>query len=686
MDAQVARGVHLAGGMGWEKCRRACVLDEGGALDPIPRCELLAPVNDKGALLPPRGGGFPIPGGSGPGAPLERRGGTGAALHLAQRGQAQAGDLDGKPVPPVEAVLVAEDLVKGRERRLHGGGEGRGGGEVDPRAPGVALVVHVRRPQEEPGVAGDARGLQILLRLPLQLPEALIQLLRAPLPEGEAEGPGVFVPAIRVEEARRPEPGGEGGDDHLRHPQFGRHARRQERARPAVGHEGVVARVLSGARRGLPDGPGDGPLGGLEDLPGDDLGSARAEGAQALLREGAAEREGSPGQGAGQPAQDADRVEEGGLLAAPPVAERSCLRRDAARPQAGDPPRPPSGGEAPDGQAGNLHAGKLRPSIRRLLGGESQDAVLDQGDLGGGVPQVEGDGPADAGRAGEGGRGEESSRRAGEGRGEGLAQAFPGGYGAPVRAEGEDGGVRTGGLGRPHGSLSQRPSDEEAAGGIQQSGAGPRLLAAGHPAGEGEAAGGMKLAEDIADPLLMGGVGGGVEETHRRCLDARFLELAGRRADSLLVQGSGHLPLGVHASAHLDRPARRGQEEGEAASRAARPAVPSREEGEARRHDEAEGERLSLREGIRRGGGRMDESGDVPGDGPGLLQEPLDGQGGGAGRVPRADGGQGGEQGAVACAESEGVDEAVAVVQADPERALGRHTAHVLPAEGLTTP
>ncbi len=179
------------------------------------------------------------------------------------------------------------------------------------------------------------------------------------------------------------------------------------------------------------------------------------------------------------------------------------------------------------------------------LGGQRGFAVDDHADVGGGPTSVAGEDPVEAGDLGDEGRAEGTGSRSGEHRGDRLVDDLVGAQHPAV------------GL---HDVERHRPASTrlEPALDVRDVAAQPRLdrrvdqgrhgtlvlaVLAQHLAADADDRVGVLLGQDRAHPLLVVGVGVGVEEADADRADALVPEPAGRGARALLVEGP-HLGAG----------------------------------------------------------------------------------------------------------------------------------------------
>ena len=331
-------------------------------------------------------------------------------------GQALAHDLDVDqlhrllrpgPVAVGGLVLLAEGLVHRRDRgRVDLAVGYRHGQFVD-----LALVVHVGGAAGPNLIVAEAVGAKLRPGLVRHRLPDLVQFGRVGSPEQAAEGPGIVVLHVGVEEAEGGKQPGRGRHHDPLHRQGLRHGGGEQRAVAAEGEECVFARIapaLAGDRLDRPDhvGAGDqmGAVRGAGELEahrrrhplGEDF--ARLLGIE--LQVAADQMRGV------EVAEDQAGVGDGRVLAADVVAHRAGLGARALGPH---PQR--AGGIDPDlGAAAGAHLGQIdRRDLQHVAGARQQAraehdaaadlvflaprdlAALDQRRLGGGAAHVEGD-------------------------------------------------------------------------------------------------------------------------------------------------------------------------------------------------------------------------------------------------------------------------------------------------------
>ncbi len=336
----------------------------------------------------------------------------------------------------------------------------------------------------------------------------------------------------------------------------------QQRAGAAEGGEGEVADVEAALDGDLAQRVGLVPGGDLQDAGGTGL-RGQVELLGQLLDAGAGggdvERDLAAEQVGRDPAEHDVRVGDGDLGAALAVAERAGVRAGRLRADLeGALGREPGDGAAAGTDGDHVdHRDLRRVDAHAALGGERRLAADHHADVGGGAAAVAGEHLVEAGHLGDQRGTQGAGGRAREHGGDRLVHDLVGRQHAavglhhverhPPRICTAVTGVRR----EPVLDVVDVAREPGLHGGVDEGGHRAFVLAvlAQHLAGDRDHRVGVLLGEDRAHPLLVVGVGVGVQEADAEGVDALRPEPAGRGAGSLLVEGP-HLRAGeVEASA-----------------------------------------------------------------------------------------------------------------------------------------
>ncbi len=538
---------------------RAVLLDHARSADDVPGPEV-GPGDDR-HVLPPAVEPHPPARARPPATPAlgDRR----------ERRRGQRPDPGEPHVHPLDAVLgpvavavAVQPLVlvvePGQHRRAEVGVD-RPGRHGHPDLERLAVVAQVGGPQEplaggvEP--LGGQRGGGSSLHLGVHSGE------RGGVEAGMAgdERAHVVQPDVDGEQAEGAQVAGVRRDDRRRQAQHVQQPAGLERARAAEGAQRQVPDVDPPAYRHLAYGVGLVPGRDLQDALGARLGrQAQLAGQRPDAGPGGlgVERDLAAQQVVGDAPERQRRIGQGGLGAASAVAERPRVGAGRAGPDLERPLRRHPG----DRPAARTHGHDVdhrhlgREPADGGLGGEGRRPGPDHGHVGRGAAAVERDHVVEPRGVGDGGGAERTGRRSGQ-HGRDRRPRHLGRRGDPaVRLHDQERHPRAGPLGDPAAQALDVAGDDRLHEGVDQRGDRALVLAvlAQHVRADRHRALRVLGREQVPHPLLVRGVGVGVQQADADRGDAVVAEPAGLGHDRLLVQRPqdragrveplGHLP------------------------------------------------------------------------------------------------------------------------------------------------
>ena len=473
----------------------------------------------------------------------------------ADRGELELVDLDGRVVATVGVLALVLGVETGhsrvhrRERPVDRDRERAPLAEVAHRD--VALERHLR--------LRHAFVTQELARLALEPLELRLHLGRIHVGRPPEEHLGEIVADVDQEATERRRDTGVRRYEHRRDRELPSERRAVERAGSAEDDEGELARVVAAPDGDEAHGIGHVRVGDLDDG-ARSLGGVEPERPDDVLLDRLGRGLGVEGHRAderrAEPSEHDVRVRVGRLRPAAPVARRPGVGARRLRPvvqRAGlvDPgERAATGADRQhlDGREADRVAVLDVPLLRR-----AQLAVVDERDVGRGAAHVEPDGVPEAARRRDVASGDRARRDAGAGEPESEPGRRPWRHHAAARVQKEQVSV-VAAFGQPLAEAADVAADEGREDGVRDRGREALVLEdlRQHLARRGHGHAGQLLLEELAHPLLVLGVGVGVDEADGHRLDLAAAQDPGDAPRVGLVQRLDDVAAVVDTLAHLE--------------------------------------------------------------------------------------------------------------------------------------